>query len=179
MDWEYWKPVTGYEGLYQINENGEVASLNYQGRGYRKLLKPVHIGKYLRVQLWKNGIGRYFFVHRLVAKAFIPNPLNFPIINHKDENPENNKATNLEWCSYKYNSNYGTCKKKLSQYRTGQKNGNGSKTVLQYDKRGKLLKEWPSSYEVKRQLGFDPSHITECCLGKRKTHMGFVWKYKI
>ena len=62
-------------------------------------------------------------VHRLVAQAFIPNPNNLPCVNHKDENPGNNDFRNLEWCTYKYNSNYGTIKQRLSKSLSGENNG--------------------------------------------------------
>ena len=68
--------------------------------------------KYKRVNLCINGVGHKKTIHRLVAEAFIPNPNNYPCINHKDENKENNNANNLEWCTYKYNSNYGTCRER-------------------------------------------------------------------
>lgn len=61
--------------------------------------------------LCKNGKTKRFSVHRLVAQAFIPNPNNLPIINHKDENPSKNIVDNLEWCDYEYNNNYGTLPK--------------------------------------------------------------------
>lgn len=63
---------------------------------------------YVRVCLYANGRGRKFMVHRLVAKAFVDNPNGYQILNHKDEDKSNNQATNLEWCTQKYNINYGT-----------------------------------------------------------------------
>lgn len=129
---EDWKPVKGYEGMYEVSNTGRVRSVTRFVRGGNQFgavykiarngreLKPkkrrVH-GEYeenghLRVSLSRNGQTKKFFVHRLVAEAFIPNPNNFPIINHIDENPQNNNADNLEWCSYKYNSNYGTSRER-------------------------------------------------------------------
>lgn len=109
MNAEIWKPVVEYEGLYEVSSRGRVKSLNYQGKkgkeGMLKLSKKKD--GYLGVALTKNKKIKHLRVHRLVAEAFIPNYDNYPIINHKDENPSNNCVDNLEWCTYKYNMNYG------------------------------------------------------------------------
>lgn len=124
---EVWKDVKGYEGLYQVSNMGNVKSMNrfvkansnhkYQHIKER-LLKLNGGRKYTHVILCKNGTTKGYLVHRLVAEAFIPNPDNLPIINHKDENPSNNCVDNLEWCTYKYNNEYNgridKCKHKIS-----------------------------------------------------------------
>ena len=95
---------------YSVNDLGEVFN-NKTGRKLRQTVKRGYCNVYLY-----NADGRKFFlVHRLVAQAFVPNPNKYPEINHKDENPLNNCAENLEWCTSKYNSNYGTHKEKLRQ----------------------------------------------------------------
>ena len=161
---ETWKDVAGYEGQYQVSDLGHVRSLCYKKA---RILKPrLNHSGHLTVRLWQSGKGRNVYIHRLVAEAFIPNPSNFPVINHKDENPANNAVNNLEWCTVKYNNNYGTCKAKRS------------KAVLQYDKSGNLVSEWPSVLEVQRQTGFVQSSISRCCLGKHKSAYGYIWKYK-
>ena len=113
---EIWKDVKGYEGLYKISNFGRVWSIR------RKLfLKPVD-KPYLRVRLYSiDGTNKMFSVHRLVAEAFIPNPDNLPCINHKDENKMNNCIDNLEWCTAKYNSNYGTAKQRWGEKQKGKK----------------------------------------------------------
>ena len=109
MTKENWKDIEGYEGIYQVSDRGRVKSLNYNHTGKEKILKTRKVKeRYLHVCLWKDGEYKFCFVHRLVAQAFIPNPKNYPIINHKDENPSNNCVGNLEWCSSEYNNNYGT-----------------------------------------------------------------------
>ena len=101
---EIWKDIKGYEGLYQVSNLGNVYSIKNN-----KLLK-LHISHkgYVVVCLYKNNKQHTQQIHRLIAQAFIPNPNNLPCVNHKDENPGNNDFRNLEWCTYKYNNNYGT-----------------------------------------------------------------------
>ena len=133
---------------------------------------------YLSVTLSKNGKTKMFLVHRLVANAFIQNPLNLPVINHRDENPLNNHVDNLEFCTQKYNSNYGSCqKRRVAKLKGKFVNGPLAKQVLQFDEDGNLVKTWPSAHEVERQLGFTVSNICSCCRGKRESAYGFVWRY--
>lgn len=127
MSKEVWKDIAGYEGLYQVSNWGRVKSLKRfvrlrkenDLRGYYKDEKIIsqneHQGGYLKVDLFKNNIRESKKVHRLVAQAFIPNTNNYPCINHKDEDRKNNNADNLEWCTYKYNNNYGKRKDKFLQ----------------------------------------------------------------
>lgn len=99
-----WRAIPGYEGLYEVSDFGSVRSLFR----YKKQLKPSKQSNgYLSVDLFKEKRRKHCLIHRLVAMAFIPNPENLPQINHKDENRTNNTVENLEWCSAKYNMNYG------------------------------------------------------------------------
>lgn len=99
------KPIQGYDGLYYITENGRVYS-SIQN----KWLKPyINQSGYPTVNLQMNKK----YIHRLVAEAFIPNPDNLPVVNHKDENKLNSSVDNLEWCTYEYNNNYGTAKERM------------------------------------------------------------------
>lgn len=165
---EFWKEIKGYEGLYQVSNYGRVKSLYWNNERIMKTAK----GKdgYLLVQLWKNKKGKMYSVHRLVAQAFIPNPDNLPIINHKDEKPSNNHVENLEWCDYIYNNNYGTTKQRRADKQ--------SKTVYQYNLKGEFVAEYPSTMEIQRQLGFNNGGIVACCNGKIKTAYGYKWTYK-
>ena len=115
---EIWKNIAGYEGLYEVSSFGRVRSLRF---GKTKILKPGKNKKgYLRVSLCKNGKQKTFFVHRLVAQAFLENPQNLPQINHKDENKQNNRLENLEWCSCDYNNNYGTRNERAGKANRGR-----------------------------------------------------------
>ena len=98
---EIWKDIKDYEGLYQVSNLGNVKSLKTNKNLYYSKSK-----NYLRVSLNKNGIRKGYSIHRLVAQAFIPNPNNYPCVNHKDCNGNNNKVNNLEWCTYKQNNSY-------------------------------------------------------------------------
>lgn len=182
---EIWRDIKDYEGLYQVSNLGRVKSLGNGGthKTSRILKSAKNTWGYLRVQLWKNGKGKWCFVHRLAATAFLDNPDNLPCVNHKDENPSNNfvgtpendyKDGNIEWCSHEYNINYGTRNEKVSKVMT---NGKLSKTVLQFTLDGLLVKEWSSTRECERN-GFDNSAVGRCCNGKQKSHKGYIWKYK-
>ena len=98
------KDIKDYEGLYAITEDGEVFSYRRQ-----RFLSPCKTKEgYLVTTLSKNNRKKRFLIHRLVAEAYIPNPNNYPQVNHKDENKQNNKIENLEWITPKDNINYGT-----------------------------------------------------------------------
>jgi hypothetical protein len=100
-------PVKGYEGRYEVSNKGKVRSLirKHDGkiRGNPILLKigklKTHCKTYNTIWLRNNGANKRFYVHRLVAMAFIPNLLNKPQVNHIDNNPLNNNVENLEWCT--------------------------------------------------------------------------------
>ena len=120
---EIWKDIAGYEGFYQVSNLGRVKRLptvvraTHGSKQYRdgRILKYKRAREYNSVALSKDGKMRYYRVARLVAIAFIPNPDNLPQVNHKDCNPKNDKANNLEWCTAKYNNNYGDHNKKVSE----------------------------------------------------------------
>lgn len=180
---EIFKDIKEYEGLYQVSNLGRVKSLNYNKTGKEKILKPTTNKKgYQFVGLYKEGKTKNFLVHRLVAMAFIPTPMdtNATQVNHKDENPANNCVENLEWCTPKYNINYGTHNERIAKRRTGVYNTKISKPVYQYSISGDFIKEWESTHEVERVLGIAHSSISACCLKKLhyKTAGDFVWKYK-
>lgn len=111
---EMWKDIRNYEGLYQVSNIGRVKSFRKStkyGCESEYILKPYLASNgYYQVTLYDNTVKHKFSVHRLVAEAFIPNPNDYPQINHKDENRLNNEVSNLEWCTAEYNNAYGTAR---------------------------------------------------------------------
>ncbi len=112
---EEFRDIPGYEGLYQISNLGNVKSLHYNKSNRQVILKPrMSRHGYCRVGLHLKGKSKDFYIHRLVANAFLDNPNNLSDINHKDEDKTNNCVDNLEWLSHKENMNYGTIKQRIS-----------------------------------------------------------------
>lgn len=162
---EEWKDIKGYEGLYQVSNEGKIKGVK------RNIIRKVSdngYGYYV-VLLSNNGKKIAHYVHRLVAEAFIPNPDNLPQVNHKNEVKTLNTVENLEWCDAKYNMNYGTARSRTSEKQM--------KKVYQYTNDNKLVKIWDGLNSTK-QFGYDPSCISCCCNGSRKTHKGYKWYYK-
>lgn len=187
---EIWKDIKGYENQYQVSNLGRVRSLDRIGKnGYSykgKILKP---RPNKRGYIKANLSGKIYAVHRLVAQAFIPNPNNYPVVNHKDENKQNNmiwinkdgsidyEKSNLEWCTQEYNINYGTANKRRGESIGYDKDNPYSKSVLQYTKDGTFIRKWDSQAEAARQLGIGQGNISRCCIGTRNIAYGFIWKY--
>ena len=167
---QIWKDIEGYKGHYQISNYGNVRSLKKDAF----LMKGAYLKGYKIISLWKNGIGKMFRIHRLVAAAFIPNPENKPCIDHIDGNRTNNHADNLRWVTAKENSNNYNAP---NTYK-GKKINKGGKAVLQYDLEGNFIKEWVTTMEIQRQLNYHRSNISNCCNGLVKTAYNYIWRYK-
>ena len=156
---EIWKDIQGYEGIYQVSSYGRVKSFK---KNKVKILKPqMHYKGYKFVTLHKNGIGEKCKVHRLVAKAFIPNPNNYPVVNHKDENKSNNNVENLEWCSDE--------KQQREAFRLGLKKKVGkylSNELIHiiYDM---YFKETIKPKKISLIVGFPFGTIRKICYGER------------
>lgn len=177
---EIWKPVKGYEGLYEVSNFGNVLSLNWKNTGKQKLLfLKRHTDGYRQVQLFKHGNSRMVCVHRLVAEAFIPNPNGLPQVNHIDYDRANNRVSNLEWCDQSYNMKHSWLNKNRKQ-RTSwrRKNRPGmSENIIQFSKSGETVRRWESCIAIKHELGYNQTSIWECCDGKRKSAYGYLWRY--
>lgn len=148
-------PLDGYENLYKISDKGRV----YSNRTKKILRDSLNKATgYRTIDLYHDKEHKTIAIHRLVALAFIPNPNNYPYVNHKDENKTNNHVDNLEWCTAKYNSNYGTAKQRLSE---SQRNNDTAKKVpIVVYKDNKFYKEYKSIRSVVRDLGFSRWKIT-------------------
>lgn len=156
LDKEEWKDVNGYEGLYRVSNLGRLYSVRRN-----KFMSFYDQHGYKRLKIEKNGKEQDFAIHRLVAFAFLPNPDNLPFINHKDEDKENNRVSNLEWCTAKYNSNYSL-----------------SKPVAQYTKKGELVAVYLSAKEASKWTGIDDATIGCVVCGLRaKSAGGFLWRF--
>lgn len=177
-----WRPVPGYEGLYEVSNDGLVRSLFR----YKKVLKPHLRNGYHNVQLFKDKVGTYIGLHRIVAMAFIPNPGNLPYVNHKDECKLNNSADNLEWCTPYYNFTYGTAQQRArahTNYRTPERLERArqlglsmGKPIAQYTTDGQLVKQYPSANQCAKANGWDVSNIKRCAHGECKTAYGYIFK---
>ena len=166
---EQWKDVEGFEHLYQVSNLGRVRSLPRKTTSGRILKPATDKDGYLRVRLVDGKTSKNFRVNRLVALAFVPNPYGLPVVNHKDENKQNNRADNLEFCTVKYNTNYngGARRRGLSRM----------KPIDQYDLNGNHIAHWSGRVEIVKTLGFNGGNITEVCQGKRHHANGFIWRY--
>lgn len=160
-----WKPVVGYERIYEVSNEGQVKRL-VNG----KVKKPSDFDGYQAVCLFKNLKTERVFVHRIVASAFIENSENKPQINHKNGIKTDNRVENLEWCTQKENTNHAV--------RTGLQKNFNQKAVLKI-KDGVVVKEYPSIESTKHD-GFNPNAIRHIVSETRpiKRHKGFEWKYK-
>ena len=198
---EEWKPICGYEGLYEVSNMGQVKSLKFDKE---KILKQGKMkNDYLFVNLYKDGIMKRFLVHRLVASAFIDNPNNYPTVNHNNEVKTDNRVSNLCWMDYSQQQIHGTCQKRRvahtdykvrtanTDYKSFQSKRVAStdyqaigrkvaeklsRQVYQYSLDGTLVGIWQSVSECGKN-GFYQGNVSECCNGKRKQHKGFIWSY--
>ena len=191
---EIWKPVKGYEGLYEVSNLGNLRSLDKHimyGNRYclfkGKPIKPFSNSMgYLRVGLYKNNQGKKYFVHRLVAEAFIPNPNNLPCIDHIDRNYLNNSADNLRWCTQKENCNnpltrkYASIKnrsKEVIEKRLATKRKNqsyGSEIPVYYIDEDGSKRSFKSMAEAQRQTNVPESYISRSVIKKVPT-LGKQW----
>lgn len=172
---EEWREIKDFEGLYQVSNFGRVRSLgNKTHSGIHFMKNYTNSLGYVVVTLSKNGKSKPYRLHRLVAEAFLPNPENLYQVNHIDENKENNRVDNLEWCTQEYNNNYGTRNERSAKANT---NGKKSKPVLQFTKSGEFIREWPSVGECERN-GYNQGAVSSCCRGEKPHYKGFLWMYK-
>ena len=183
---EEWRDIKGYEGIYQISDCGRVKSLERivpWGKGIRHIKE-----KFLRVKKKKsgylfyclysgNGTVKYEHAHRLVAQAFIPNPLQKKDVNHIDGNKSNNCVDNLEWATRSENQIHAyNVLKRTREHPIGWDN-KLAKHIVQLNLDGTFVKKWASSCDFQRQTGKTEANVRRCLTGKMKTAYGFRWMY--
>lgn len=157
---EEWRNIQGHKG-YQVSNTGRVRNIN----------KGNILSQYNRNKQGYKAVSidrKLITVHRLVAQAFIPNPNNLPMVNHKDENPLNNCVENLEWCDAKYNCNYGTRIKRIAD--------KNSTPIVSIDTNGKET-YYKSAFECFHRKGYDYSNILKCCKGLRNKAHDCKWVF--
>jgi hypothetical protein len=177
---EVWKPIKGYEGIYEVSSYGRVRSLDRivpDKNGVAQPFKGKILGQYMSYGYYYVGLTKHCNhwqakVHRLVAKAFIPNPDNLPEVNHKDEDKTNNRVENLEWCTHAYNHGYGTRTQRATEHLKKIR-----KAVVQLDKEGNEIARYVSSYDAQAKTGINPGAIWLACHGVNKTAGGYRWRY--
>lgn len=156
---EEWKLIPGFGEKYYISNLGRIKSINYKGTGGESLMQPTCHNGYKHIALSVYDNSKAFSVHRLVAEAFIPNPNNYPFVNHKNEIRDDNRAENLEWCTQDYNAKYSV----------------GNPVIAENIITGESRKYM--SIQSTKQDGFNPSLVCKCCKGERVTHGGYTWRY--
>lgn len=181
MEEEIWKPVEELPEKYLVSNLGRIKYIGgYRGVADRIIQSCDKNGKgYYRVNMWdsknKKNIPRS--VHFLVARAFVDNPNHYTVINHKDENPANNRADNLEWCTYKYNNEYGTARERASKTRSEK---GISKKVFVYNKDGSLVNTFDSVFAASKYYKIHSANISACCnrKGSYKTQKGLIFRFE-
>lgn len=180
---EEWRDIVGYELLYEISNLGRVRGKKKEvvdKNGIVRKLKERNVkqyldrGGYLYCTLSKDSRCKKHKIHRLVAEAFIPNPENKPQVNHINEVKTDNRVENLEWMTSKENNNWGTA---IQRRVSKQLNNNRCKPIVQYDKNGNMIDEFPSIKEAERQ-GYSYNMILDCLKGRREKYKNNFWKYK-
>ena len=185
MKLEEWKDIEDYPN-YQVSTFGNIKSKEIytkqrNGMSLRKerLLIPQKDHKgYLYVRLYNENGWKYFKVHILVAKTFIPNFFNKPTVDHIDRNKENNNVDNLRWASYKEQQNNKDKTKIIENMKILGKKPHKTRAekVKQYDLENNFIKEWSSSREASETLNISETAISNCVNGASKKAGGYIWK---
>lgn len=167
---EVWKPIAGFEGKYEVSNLGQVRRLPANNMPMKMVPQMTTFDGYAKVGLYKDKRTRGYYVHRLVATAFIPNPNNLPLVNHKDETTLNNVVDNLEWADVMYNNNYGKSRERMSK-QSGRR-----KKIDVFDSDGNLITTYGSVNETAEGLGYSTSWVHRLLRGRSESKE-YILKY--
>lgn len=176
--------IIDYRGLYQVSNLGRIKSLNYNKTKKEKILALAKKEEYDYVTLNKNGKGRTFLVHRIVAFMFVPNSENKEYVDHiiPIKNGGTNESSNLKWVTAKENSNNKLTRENMSKSRENKFKGVDcpalGQKIVKIDKDTKKIIDIKYNFEY-GQEGYNCSKISACCKDKRKSHSGFIFKYLV
>jgi hypothetical protein len=179
---ETWRDITGFEGRYQVSTCGNVRSL-FSADSHRigRIRKPNMCVGYHRMGLRLNGKMRHLKVHRLVAVAFIPNPMNKPFVNHINGIRTDNRVENLEWCTHAENIEHawrtGLAKPHHSPNSGKFKKGHAAKPVVALDDSGNVVARYNSGRDADKALGLSRGQVCRALKGRRNHTGGFQFKY--
>ena len=180
---EIWKDIDGYVGFYQVSNLGRIKRIEHtdkMGHTYKeRIVKCSNQGNgYLYVHLSKNGIPKWYLVHRLVATAFLHKKDGLDIVNHLDNNPLNNRVDNLEWTDYKGNMQHATKQGRMHYNPNNLKKAQESRKRAVIGKKDNKEYYFNSITEARKKLKI-ANHISECCnnvYGYKKCG-GYEWRY--
>lgn len=162
---ENWKPCPEFENKYLISNYGRILGIGTYNtcKKYDLIKQHKKNGRngYMQVRLYDNGRARTIETHTLVAKAFIPNPNNLPMVNHKDEDKTNNKVSNLEWCNCKYNVRYSNAIK-----------------VDVYDLNGNLIETLESISDAAKKYNISTADVCRSCKSKKYSSIHKLWQFR-
>lgn len=148
---------------YLVSEDGKI----YSKRLKKELTPKINWDGYHRIQIWKNNKCKYISWHRVVAETFLPNPNNYPVVNHKNGIKDDNRVENLEWCTQQENIQHS--------WRKGFSKSNRPIDVLTLD--GEYIKTFRTAKEGGEFANCHPSGITKCARGHLKQCKGYKWRY--
>lgn len=175
LEGEIWKDVPGFEDLYLCSNYGRVVVTKSHVQGVRKMklmILRVNNNGYNYLLFYKDNKRKHIYIHRLVGALFVPNPNNYPHIDHIDGNKNNNRYDNIRWCNRSMNMNNPITIKRMSDCRKGKHTSKAIQIVQL--KNGRLINIFRCAFEA-HKYGFCYSCVRACCRGVKESYKGFQW----